>query len=62
MPIRAPRDRTHVGGSEGLYQGLHLEERCEWELRAMVIVRFKIGQNERRIKEMSAKSITNERE
>lgn len=28
----------------------------------MVIVRFKIGQNERRIKEMSAKSIANERE
>lgn len=28
----------------------------------MVIVRFKIRQNERRIKEMSAKSIANERE
>lgn len=62
MPIRVPRDRTHVGGSEGLDQGLHLEERCKWELRAVVIVRFKIRQNERRIKEMSAKSIANERE
>ena len=62
MPIRVPRDRTHVGGSEGLDQGLHLEERCKRELRAVVIVRFKIGQNERRIKEMSAKSIANERE